>query len=195
MRERSAALASVLAHVAALVAILVARPDGLPRKAVEVIEVSVVTEVEIAAPPSDSFAGAGPADASISPGAGIAYLGETLHAAGAQSAPPDWTTPNSALGNMRTIAKAAVRATARLEWNTSAQALDCLALRNGDSSIVSRDPTMPQMCKGKLVAALGWTRPVHRDKNYAATQPTSLFNIDWVPVLTDWDILLNQMLR
>src|SRR5262249_427856 len=76
-----------------------------------------------------------------------------------------------------------------------AGALDCLALHKGGDNGASSDPAKQQRCKAKFATITGSTPPARRDKNYDPIEPTALHNIDWVPVLTDWDILLGQMSR
>jgi len=188
-RRQSGVLVSVLVHSAALLALVLAKPNVSPPPAVHVIEVSLVlADPAIPALPAQSPTTSPPA-----------HPIESADAAGARRArpPSDWAAaPSSALGRMPAMSKLYASLYGRLEidWGI-AGALDCLALHKGGDNGASSDPAKQQRCKAKFATITGSTPPARRDKNYDPIEPTALHNIDWVPVLTDWDILLGQMSR
>ena len=193
MGRRSGLLVSLLAHVAALLALILVKPSVTPPAGIQVIEVSIVMgSPAITAlpsrPPLESPPERLPADAP--------HATEPVDVADATPAPNWVAAATSALGRMPAMSKlyAALYGKVAIDWGLTG-ALDCPAFDNGGRTAAASDPAQQQTCKAKLLAVARPASPARRDKNYDPIEPTSLHNIDWVPVLTDWDILLGGISR
>ena len=193
MGRRPGLLGSLLAHATALLALILAKPSVIPPAGMQVIEVSIVmTSPAITALPSRPPLESPPerlhADAP--------HATEPVDAANAARA-PNWVAASaSALGRMPAMSKlyAVLYGKVAIDWGMTG-ALDCLAFDNGGRTAAASDPVQQQTCKAKLLTVARPASPARRDKNYDPIEPTSPHNIDWVPVLTDWDILLGRMSR
>jgi hypothetical protein len=193
---RSGVLVSVLAHAAALLALILAKQSVSPPPRIQVIEVSLVmADPAVVALPHRPPMGAA-ADRGQRDGASLTESSDAVPRRRPEQ--PNWiASTNSALGRMLAMSRlyAALYGKAEIDWGMSAGALDCLALDNGAHDVASSVAVKQQTCKAKLVTAAGSARRPSRDKNYDPIEPTSPHNVDWVPVLADWDILLGQMSR
>jgi len=204
-RRRSAILASLLAHGAVLAALIVAKPIGFRLSEVTVVEVSLIDAADVApAPPEDTAGGSADSRSpetapALLAGAAIAFLTETLRTREpAHEAPAHRLAPTqSAWAGLPVLAGAyaAGPAMRTIDWNAPLAMTTCFGPPDGARDLTSSNPDIPRACKAKFVMAAARMAPGKRDKNYDPNEPTSIFNIDQVPVVTDWDIMLNQMLR
>jgi len=193
MGRRSGLLVSLLAHATAVLALILAKPIVTPPAGIQAIEVSIVMGSPAitalpARPPLESPSERLHADAP--------HATEPVDAADAAPAANWVAAPTSALGRMPAMSKlyAALYGKVAIDWGLTG-ALDCLAFDNGGRTAAASDPAQQQTCKAQLLAIARPASPARRDKNYDPIEPTSLHNINWVPVLTDWDILLGGMAR
>ena len=193
MGRRSGLLMSLLAHATAVLALILAKPSVTPPAGIQAIEVSIVMgSPAITALPARPALESPPerlhADAP--------HATEPADAADAAPAPNWVAASTSALGRMPAMSKlyAALHGKVAIDWGITG-ALDCLAFDNGGRTAAASDPAQQQTCKAQLLAVARPASPARRDKNYDPIEPTPLHNINWVPVLTDWDVLLGGMAR
>ena len=193
MGRQSGLLVSLLAHAAALPALILAKSSVTPPTGTQVIEASIVTVSPTltalpSRPPPETPPERLPADAP--------HAAEPVDVADAAPAPNWVAASTSALGRMPAMSKlyASLYGKVAIDWGLTG-ALDCLAFDNGGRIAAASDPAQQQTCKAQLLAVARPASPARRDKNYDPIEPTSLHSIDWVPVLTDWDILLGGMAR
>ena len=170
----AAVLASVLVHAAGL-ALIMATPRELPRTHMEIVDVALVTEVP--APPAATFGPdlSGPWPLRTSPDADASR--DDAHARA-------WT-PFAAMAPSLSQRAAVLYAGTMFRALAAPAAPDCVPGQVparmqpacNVAQIAAHDPFGTAVVKGFL------------------TPPTLPFSIDQAPVITEWDILLGQMLR